>query len=60
MSSGCSHAKNILRIYEGDICKKVKNIEAETKKHNSIKKKFFFYFFFFFFFFSTGISGFSF
>ena len=35
MLSDCSHAKNILRIYEADICQKVKNTEAETKKHSS-------------------------
>ena len=34
-----SHTKNILRIYEADICQKVKNTEAQTKKHYSYKKK---------------------
>ena len=33
MLSGCSNAKNILRIYEADIYQKVKNTEAETKTH---------------------------
>ena len=35
--SGCSHVKNILIIYEADICQKVKNTEAETK-NTSYKK----------------------
>ena len=38
MLSDCSNATNILRIYEADICQKVKNTEAETKKHYSYKK----------------------
>ena len=39
MLSDCSHAKNILRIYEADICQKVKNTKVGTKKHYSYKKK---------------------
>ena len=35
MLSGCCHAKKISKIYEADICQKVKNTEAETKKHSS-------------------------
>ena len=31
--------KNILRISEADLCQKVKNIEAQAKKHYSYKKK---------------------
>ena len=38
MLSDCSNANSILRIYEADICQKVKNTEAETKKHYSYKK----------------------
>ena len=38
MLSYWSHAKIILRIYEASICQKVKNTEAETKKHYSYKK----------------------
>ena len=34
-----SHTKNILRIYEADICQKVKNTEAQTKWHILIKRK---------------------
>ena len=33
------NAKNILRIYEAENCQKVKNTEAETKKHYPYKKK---------------------
>ena len=40
MLSGCTHAKMILRIYEADVYQKLlKNIEAETKKKNSIRIK---------------------
>ena len=39
MLSDCSNVENISKIYEADICQKVKNIEAETKKHYSYKKK---------------------
>ena len=34
----CCQDVVILRIYETDICQKVRNIEAETKKHSYIKK----------------------
>ena len=33
------NAKNILRINEAENCQKVKNTEAETKKHYPYKKK---------------------